>query len=384
MRTGRTRVAGVDVARALASLIMIQGHAYHGWVAPAHRDELAFRFTRLLGTLPLPAFLVLAGASLGLAVQGAAARGGFAGPLRARLVSRGLEIVGIGYAVSLAYGLMDGASSLDVFLRADVLHVIGLSIAVVAFAGVRGDQGGRVAPRRLLAATWAVGLATTLPSPFVHAIGGRAEGWLRYPLALFVDVPGVTQMPLFPLAGWFCLGVGAAFALEASRARAAEASAGFAAVAGATPRFLALVSGAALAVAVVAHHATAWAEARSATPLTRSHPAILLNVVDLGARGLLVLAVGAALSVTLGARARSVATRLGQGTLVAYVVHVPFCYGRLGQALVGRLDMSSATWALVPLAALSFGSIWLRDRLRVLRAKPGAGAPRTPPADQRT
>jgi hypothetical protein len=362
-------VAGVDVARALASLIMIQGHAYHGWVAPAHREELAFRFTRLLGTLPLPAFLVLAGASLALAVRGAAERAEDAARLRRRLVLRGLEIVGIGYAVSLAYGLLDGARSLDTFLRADVLHVIGLSIAVVALFGVRGDDAGIVAPSKLLSAAWAVGLATTLPSPLVHALGARAEGWLRYPLALLVDVPGVTQMPLFPLAGWFCLGVGVAFAFDASRARAGSTSR-FAALAGASSRFLALLFGGALLVALAASAATEWVASRSAAPLTRAHPAIVLNLIDLGARGLVVLAIGASLSTVLGERARRAVARLGQGTLVAYVVHVPFCYGRLGARLAGKLDMPSATWALLPLVGLSFGAIWARDRLRWTKQRP--------------
>jgi hypothetical protein len=365
------RVAGVDVARALASLIMIQGHAYHGWVAPEHRGELAYRFTRLLGTLPLPAFLVLAGASLALAVRGAAERGLPAADLKHRLTRRGLEIVGIGYAVSLAYGLLDGAESLDTFLRSDVLHVIGLSIAVVAFVGIRGDDAGVTSPRKLLSSAIIVGLVTTLASPLVQPLGVSAPGSLRYPIALFVDVPGVTRMPLFPLAGWFCLGVGATFALEASRARGHGAAARFAAVAGASPRFLACLALGALVVALGAYAATGWAAARIDAPLTRAHPAIVLNVIDLGARGLLVLAVGAALSVALSEKTRRVVAWLGQGTLVAYVVHVPFCYGRLGAPLVGKLDMTTATLALIPLATLSFGAIWLRDRFRAQSSRRG-------------
>ncbi|MEZ4252914.1 MAG: hypothetical protein R3B99_32295 [Polyangiales bacterium] len=40
------------MARGLASLVMIQGHAYHGWVAPEHHDA-AYAFTRVLGTFAL-------------------------------------------------------------------------------------------------------------------------------------------------------------------------------------------------------------------------------------------------------------------------------------------------------------------------------------------
>ena len=68
------RETGVDVARALASLLMIQGHAFHGWASPAARGTGAYGFTRLLGTFPLPAFLVLAGAALVLRLRAARAR----------------------------------------------------------------------------------------------------------------------------------------------------------------------------------------------------------------------------------------------------------------------------------------------------------------------
>lgn len=346
------RVVGVDVARALASLVMIQGHAYHAWVAAPHRESAAYRFTRLLGTLPLPAFLVLAGAAVALAVSGAARAGSDPGLLRRRLVHRGLEVTAIGYAVSLVSGVVDGATSLDTFLRADVLHVIGLSIALVAFAGVRGERAD-LAP--LATAAAAIGLVTTLPSFALQPLGAIASGPTRYVLALFVDVPGVTQMPVFPLTGWFCLGVLVAILAERSRALRSGA---FASIAGASPRFVSALAVVALAAATAGAIATDAAIAAGDAPFTRAHPAILLNLVDLGARGLLVLAAGAALSVALPPRARALAATLGRGSLVTYVVHVPFCYGRLGAPLAGRLDMAEATAALVPLYAVSIGAVF--------------------------
>ena len=69
------RIEGIDVARGVASLIMIQGHAYDGWVAPVHKESAAYLFTRLLGSLPLPAFLVLAGAAVVLRVDAARRKG---------------------------------------------------------------------------------------------------------------------------------------------------------------------------------------------------------------------------------------------------------------------------------------------------------------------
>ena len=72
--TGR-RIESIDLARGIASLIMIQGHAYEGWVAPEHMASAGYLFTRLLGTLPLPSFLVLSGAAVALRIRAARERG---------------------------------------------------------------------------------------------------------------------------------------------------------------------------------------------------------------------------------------------------------------------------------------------------------------------
>ncbi len=96
--------------------------------------------------------------------------------------------------------------------------------------------------------------------------------------------------------------------------------------------------------------------------MSRAHPAVWANVVDLGARGVLVLALSAAISQRLPAVVKRALIRLGQGSLIAYVFHIPFCYGRLGSALRGRLDMVEASAWLAVLIALSWLVVWGRDR----------------------
>jgi uncharacterized membrane protein len=64
------RVAGVDVARGLAVLAMLQTHAYDGWRDDA-RTSVGFAVTRVLATLASPSFthaLSLPTATLGLAL----------------------------------------------------------------------------------------------------------------------------------------------------------------------------------------------------------------------------------------------------------------------------------------------------------------------------
>ena len=118
-------------------------------------------------------------------------------------------------------------------------------------------------------------------------------------------------------------------------------------------------------------------------PASRAHPAIVWNVVDLAGRGCVVLALGALLSLRIPDRPRRALVRLGRGSLVAYVVHIPFCYGRLEGPLVGDSTMLEATLALVVLIAISWSAVYAWDafkaeiRLRnASMASRAAGSPR--------
>jgi uncharacterized membrane protein len=363
-----SRIEGVDVARALAGIIMIQGHAYDGWASPAAKETFAYAFTRLLGTLPLPAFLLLAGASVTLRVDAAVKRGESARDVRRAVVKRGLEVVLYGYLVSAVFALMDGFDGLDTFLRADVLHVIGLSIATVGFLGIRparatvGARTSTDAPadrRRLGSVALGVGLATTLACPWVSRISPHTTGPLRYAVGLFSDVPGVTLMPYVPLVAWFAIGVGAAQWMLRMRRSAGDVSRG-----GAPRRALVALGVVGLALAVAGWLGTGVVTSALGGELTRKHPAVWMNVVDLAGRALVVLACGTLLSNVVDGAPRRFLLRIGRGSLVAYVFHIPFCYGAFARPVAGKLDMLTATALLLVLYALSFGAVWARDTLR--------------------
>ncbi|MEM9071995.1 MAG: heparan-alpha-glucosaminide N-acetyltransferase domain-containing protein [Myxococcota bacterium] len=320
-------------------------------MAPAHHEG-AYGFTRVLGTFPLPAFLLLAGAAVTWRVHAARERKEDARDVRRALFKRGLQVCLYGYLMSASYALLDGWQGLETFLRADVLHVIGLSIAAGALM-----VGATLSPRSLALRALGFGALLTAICPFVSDLA--IPGALRPLAGLFVDAPPYTRMPLVPLFAWFAVGSGAAAFMLARRGDdPASARAG-------TPRS---------AIAILALvGVVCWAGGFALTgtmhealggPLTRSHPAVWANVLDLAGRGLVVLAVGAALSLVLPARPRRALVRLGRGSLVAYVVHVPFCYGRLGGDLVGSSSMATASAALVLLVALSWGSVYAWDAFK--------------------
>lgn len=354
-----SRVIGIDVARGLASLIMVQGHAYDGWVRAEEKTSAAYLFTRVLGSLPLPSFLVLAGAAMVLRVEAADAKRELVSDVRRGLVRRGLVVLAVGYLVNALSALIDGYEGPETFFRADVLQLIGLSIASVALFGVhaRVDDPHRVDRRRL---SWVAALVATLPVLLAVPITRWSLGVdapLGYLVGLFADVPPVTRMPYVPLASWCGVGVAAGlFLTHANRDARARA--------GAPTRVLVgLLAGALVTVVVFSHLTTLWVAA-SGVPLSRAHPAVIANAIELAARGLVVVAVGALATHVLPRRIEGVLATVGRGSLVAYVFHVPFCYGALGRPFAGRLTMVEATVGVVALELASIAAVYARDALR--------------------
>jgi hypothetical protein len=56
--------------------------------------------------------------------------------------------------------------------------------------------------------------------------------------------------------------------------------------------------------------------------------------------------------------------QLGRGSLLAYAVHIPLCYGRLAAPLAYRLDMATASLLLLGLCGLTYAVVAGRDTLR--------------------
>lgn len=367
---GPGRDRGIDAARGLAVLLMFQTHAYDAYVAAPHRASIGYRITRELGASPAPSFLLLAG--VGVAFGELAMRRAGASPsaIRARFVRRGLEVAATGYLVSLAYALIDRSFAPEVLLRADILHAIGLSIAVVAPVIV-----GRTA-RVGVALTFALVTAVlVVPVALGHSVqdalpagAGWAGAALRAPLALLVDVPGYARFPLLPLVGFTALGVlvGRGLAQLPAPVRAG-------------PALVAL--GLCVAAAAGLSQAThALVSALPLGPLTRAHPAVVLNLADGAMRAGAVIALGLLLAAWCSGRALAPLVRLGRGSLLAYALHIPGCYGALARPLARRFDLLGATAVLTVLALVTYLAVWARDAGRsLLRARRARGRAIAPP-----
>jgi uncharacterized membrane protein len=350
------RVEGIDVARGVAAILMIQGHAFDAFASPWARASPFYAIeSAFLQTLALPAFLLLAGASLALRVDAAIRRGEAARSVRAAVVKRGLGIVLVGYGLNAFSAIVDGFEGPETWLRADVLHVIGLSLALLGALGVHGDvaapRASRLRAAALGVAVVAIGICPIV-TPWLETVRGPA-GWL---LGLVVDIPGVTRMPMVPLAAWLAIGVLLAQWMIASNREVGSS-------AGAPEGALFAIAGLGLC---------AWLGFGALTDvmlsfggvLSRSHPAVIANALDLAGRGAPVLAAGAWLAPRMPARARSWLVRLGQGSMIAYVVHVPLCYGRLGEPWRGQLSLVHCALAALALVGLGWAAVRARDSLR--------------------
>ncbi|MFT5354699.1 MAG: hypothetical protein ACI9KE_001907 [Polyangiales bacterium] len=357
MGTGSSRVAGIDVARALAALVMLQGHATDAWVSPEHQGGL-FRASRFLGTFPLPAFLLLAGTSVAWRVAVGEERGESGQKIGRALRRRGVGLVAMGYAVSLAFAVLDGTSAtafVATVLRADVLHVIGLSITLAGALIPHRSHYAETLVRRCVA----LGILVTIASPLLPAFDVPLG--MAALLGLFVDAAPVTRMPLVPLFAWFATG-----ALCTSFMRGGSRTP-FAQTAGANASRLVTLGGLALFATFGGYWLMNTLHAMGGV-LNRQHVAIIGNVLDLAGRGALILVVGAGAAPFLPARLRTHLVLLGRGSLTVYIVHLPFCYGRFGAPLRDALTSVEAAFGIfvLSLGAYAFVRVWpfMRSKTR--------------------
>jgi uncharacterized membrane protein len=334
------RIVGIDLARGLAVVLMIQTHAFDGWVRPEERAGPAFQFTRLLGNLPLPLFLSLAGLSLGIQVRRAATTGTDARKLREGLLRSGARVLGWGYGLNILYAALDGARGLPTLLRFDVLHVIGLSIMLLA--ACVPVRTGRVDTRVFAWRSLAVAGLMLFCCPALTSLAHAAEGPLRYLWAPLAEVPGLSAMPLSPLAffaGLFAA-AGSHEALQHDRA--------------VRPLL-------ACALAIFCGNLGARLLSAMGVAISRESVGIWCNAVDLAGRAGLVTLALVLIAPRWQAAGTSVLARLGRHSLLVYAVHLPFCYGLFARPLKRSLSMAAASMWFLALLALCVGLAWLRS-----------------------
>jgi Heparan-alpha-glucosaminide N-acetyltransferase, catalytic len=130
-----SRLAWIDWMRGLACVLMFQTHCYDAWLGGDARNTSFLTGSQLLGTLPAPLFLFLAGISFALITTKLMRKGERSSPTEITriLARRGAEIFVFGLLFRLQeYLIAWGWAPWSDLLRVDILNIIGLSMILMA------------------------------------------------------------------------------------------------------------------------------------------------------------------------------------------------------------------------------------------------------------
>src|SRR5467141_1309484 len=127
------RLAWIDWMRGLACLLMFQTHCYDAWLGGDARNTRFLKGSQLLGTLPAPLFLFLAGISFALVTDKLIRKNLSPAEITRAMARRGAEIFAFGLLFRLQeYLIAWGWAPWSDLLRVDVLNIIGLSMILMA------------------------------------------------------------------------------------------------------------------------------------------------------------------------------------------------------------------------------------------------------------
>ena len=351
MSTPKPRLDYIDWMRGLACLTMFQTHCYDAWLAPAAREGWFYRASQLIGTLPAPLFLFLAGVSMALVMDRLEAKGVAGGQVAATTAKRGLEI----YALGLLFRVQEFAlgypwAPWTDLLRVDILNTIGLSMvfasSVALFAG---------ATRRILfGASAATAIALVTPPLWTTWNPTFLPWWL----SSYINGGHTDQVPkpwLFPLFPWTAfVFAGVAIGLVLMRATRA----------GREQRIFAVLGGAGVALAALA----LWLDSLSLQLYAvydfwhTSPNFFLLRVGVL----LVILSLSYGWCAVKPGKLFSPMIQLGETSLLVYWVHIEFVYGRFSILPKGNSSLELATLGLliifVAMVLLSLARTRLKGR----------------------
>ncbi len=336
--------------RGLACILMFQTHCYDAWLGGEARNTTFLKGSQLLGTLPAPLFLFLAGISFALVTEKLIRKNLTPAEITRTMARRGAEILAFGLLFRLQEFLIAwGWAPWSDLLRVDVLNIIGLSMILMALTcGITLAAWGR--PHRanvvLTGSDFGPGLSGSISKPAL--VSGRLRTlliaiplavaslvalltppfytawrltWLPWPLESYVDgchnlgAPQPWLFPLFPWAAFAFAGLAAGFVLFSDQAR------------NQTAKTLALFAvGGAAAILVAREFDHSSFHLYSTYDYWHTSPNFLMMRVGL----LLVIAFAsyAWCRWGLGTLGFSPLIQLGQTSLLVYWVHIEFVYGR--------------------------------------------------------
>jgi uncharacterized membrane protein len=335
--------------RGLACLLMFQTHCYDAWLGGDARNTSFLKASQLLGTLPAPLFLFLAGVSFALITDKLIRKNLSPAEITRTMARRGAEIFVFGLLFRLQEFLIAwGWAPWSDLLRVDVLNIIGLSMILMALlCGItltvwrktrpsyQGMPSGIAQPAEnvsgfsrcgsmLVAAAIAAASIIALLTPLLYTTWRPT--WLSWALESYIDgchnlgAPQPWLFPIFPWTAFAFAGLAAGFIIFSDLLFKAPARAHTAQ----TLALLAVAGAIAILAARQLDHSSFYLY--STYDYWHASPNFLMMRIGL----LLVISF---LSYAwcrwgLATRGFSPLIQLGQTSLLVYWVHIEFVYGR--------------------------------------------------------
>jgi uncharacterized membrane protein len=345
--SAKQRIAYVDWMRGLACALMFQTHCYDSWLRPAARDTRFFGWSQLMGTLPAPLFLFLAGVSVALVTNRMQRNGVSRNKVAAATIRRGAEIFGLGLLFRVQeFALGYPKAPWTDLLRVDILNVIGASIMLMGALCWLGKE-------KLRSGILAGGVAgcVAMLTPLLWTTW--QPRWMPWFLESYVDgchnlgTPQPWLFPLFPWAAFAFAGLAAGFFLVCDWARV-QAGRSMVVLGGAGAIFFVL----------------GWC--------FDSLPARLYPVYDFWhtSPNFFLMRTGAVLVIVAGSYAWcrwgpgrlafSPLIRMGQASLLVYWVHVEFVYGRFSILTKHAQTIAGASLGLLIIFVAMTALAWTR------------------------
>jgi uncharacterized membrane protein len=380
-----SRLAWIDWMRGLACVLMFQTHCYDAWLGGDARNTSFLKRSQLLGTLPAPLFLFLAGISFALVTDKLIRKNLSSAQITRAMARRGAEIFVFGLLFRLQEFLIAwGWAPWSDLLRVDILNIIGLSMVLMALIcgitltiyGKMGVSNGKtqvnahqnmpsglpqLAEKRsgssgsaIVVASMAVTALIALLTPPLYTTWRPT--WLPWPLESYIDgchnlgTPQPWIFPLFPWAAFAFAGLAAGFILigEKARARSAQTLALFAVVG-------------ALTIFAARQFDHSSVHIYSTYDYWHTSPNFLVMRIGL----LLVISF---LSYAwcrwgLATRGFSPLIQLGQTSLLVYWVHIEFVYGRFSLLPKRAENIPTATRGFIEITFLMLILSLIRTRI---------------------
>jgi uncharacterized membrane protein len=337
----QSRLAYIDWMRGLACVLMFQTHCYDAWLSPEARKGAFFAYSRLLGGLPAPLFLFLAGISFAMVTLKLTHRGVSVSDVGQSTIRRGAEIFGLGMLFRLQEFLVAlGWAPWSDLLRVDILNSIGTAMMLMGLAcwAVAVAGGGL---RALACMGFAVTVAIAMLTPLLWTVW--RPHWLPWPIESYLDgvhnqgVPQRGLFPIFPWAGFAFAGLALGFVLFSAWAKRREA---------------AVVVGAGLAGLAIGGVAY-WIDLRVAQiyPVYDFwHTSPNFFFIRLGVLLVILVTIYAWCRWGLGAWGFSPMAQLGQTSLLVYWVHIELVYGKVSILPKRVQNIQTATFGLVAIS----------------------------------